>query len=109
MPLDPRPVRIHAGVLDGADRAPGGSNASITRGRRVGCGKLLGLWYSFGDCDGYWLGEFPDNASATAVAISVAGSGALRLNEVTVLVTVDEMLEALAKAKAVKYRAPGPA
>ena len=72
-------------------------------------GKLLGLWYSFGDCDGYWLGEFPDNASATAVAISVAGSGALRLNEVTVLVTVDEMLEALAKAKAVKYRAPGPA
>jgi uncharacterized protein with GYD domain len=70
-------------------------------------GKLLGLWYAFGESDGYWLGEMPDNASAAAVAIAAASSGALRLNQTTVLITVEEMLEALNKAKAAAYRAPG--
>jgi len=70
-------------------------------------GKLHGLWYAFGDCDGYWLGELPDNASAAAVAIKVAGSGIMRLNETSVLIPVEEMLTALAKAKQVGFRGHG--
>ena len=70
-------------------------------------GTLHGLWYAFGECDGYWLGELPDNASAAAVAIKVAGSGIMRLNETTVLITVEEMLTALGKAKEVGFREPG--
>src|SRR5947208_17034391 len=69
-------------------------------------GTLHGLWWAFGDCDGYWLGEFPDNASAAAVAIAVAGSGTMRLNEATVLITADELLEALEKASAVSFQPP---
>jgi uncharacterized protein with GYD domain len=70
-------------------------------------GTLHGLWYAFGDCDGYWLGELPDNASAAAVAITVAGSGIMRLNETSVLITPEEMVEALNKAKEVAFRQPG--
>jgi uncharacterized protein with GYD domain len=68
-------------------------------------GTLHSIWWAFGDCDGYWLGEFPDNASA--VAIAVAASGTMRLNETTVLITADELLEALEKARAVSFRPPG--
>jgi uncharacterized protein with GYD domain len=70
-------------------------------------GTLHGIWWAFGDCDGYWLGEFPDNASAAAAAIAVAGSGTMRLNETTVLMTADELDHALKKAKTVSFRPPG--
>jgi uncharacterized protein with GYD domain len=70
-------------------------------------GTLHGLWWAFGDCDGYWLGELPDNASAAAVAIAVAGSGTMRLNETHVLLTADELVEALKKAETVRFRPPG--
>ena len=40
-------------------------------------GKLLGFWYAFGEFDGVFLMEAPDNASAAAVAMAVGASGAL--------------------------------
>jgi hypothetical protein len=42
-----------------------------------------------------------------AVAVAIAGGGALSSLETTVLLTVDDTLEALRKAKEVGYRAPG--
>lgn len=45
--------------------------------------------------------------SMAAVALAISGGGALSALETTVLLTVDETLEALRKAKQVKYRAPG--
>jgi uncharacterized protein with GYD domain len=70
-------------------------------------GKLHGFWYAFGERDGYNLWEAPDNASMAAVALAIAGGGALSSFETTVLLTVDETLEALRKAEQVGYRAPG--
>jgi uncharacterized protein with GYD domain len=70
-------------------------------------GKLVGYWYAFGEEDGYVLVEAPDNISAAAEAVAVAASGALRSVSTTVLLTVEEMLDALAKARAVTYRPPG--
>jgi len=70
-------------------------------------GKLHGFWYGFGQHDGYTLWEAPDNASMAAVALAISGGGALRSMETTVLLTVDETLEALRKAKQVRYRPPG--
>jgi uncharacterized protein with GYD domain len=70
-------------------------------------GKLHGFWYAFGNYDGYTLWEAPDNTSMAAVALAITGGGALRSFETTVLLTVDETLEALRKAKTVQYRAPG--
>ena len=70
-------------------------------------GKLHGFWYAFGTHDGYNLWEAPDNVSMAAVALAIGGGGALRSIETTVLLTVDETMDALRKAGQVKYRAPG--
>ena len=70
-------------------------------------GKLHGFWYAFGEHDGYNLWEAPDNVSMAAVALAIGGGGALRSIETTVLLTVEEMLDALHRAQSVGYRAPG--
>jgi uncharacterized protein with GYD domain len=70
-------------------------------------GKLHGFWSAFGPHDGSNLWEAPDNVSMAAVALAIGGGGALRSFETTVLLTVDETLEALRKAEHVRYRAPG--
>ena len=70
-------------------------------------GKLHGFWYAFGEHDAYNLWEAPDNVSMAAVALAITGGGALSSLETTALLTVDETLDALRKAKQVGYRAPG--
>ena len=70
-------------------------------------GKLHGFWYAFGERDGYTLWEAPDNVSMAAVVLAIAGGGALSSLETTVLLTVDETMDALRKAGQVGYRAPG--
>ena len=70
-------------------------------------GKLHGFWYAFGEQDGYNLWEAPDNVSMAAVALAIGGGGALSSIETTVLLTVEETMEALRKAGEVQYRPPG--
>ena len=70
-------------------------------------GKLHGFWYAFGEYDGYNLWEAPDNVSVAAVAIAISGGGALSKYETTVLMTVEETLEALGRAESIRYRPPG--
>jgi len=70
-------------------------------------GKLHGFWYAFGTHDGYNLWEAPDNVSMAAVALAITGGGALSSNETTLLLTVEEAMDALRKAGQVQYRAPG--
>ena len=70
-------------------------------------GKLHGFWYAFGPHDGYTLWEAPDNVSMAAVALAIGGGGALSSLDTTVLLTVDETLDALRKAKQVRYQPPG--
>jgi len=70
-------------------------------------GKLHGFWYGFGSHDGYNLWEAPDNVSMAAVALAISGGGALSSFETTVLLTVDETIDALRKAEQIRYRTPG--
>ena len=70
-------------------------------------GKLLGFWYAFGEFDGVFLMEAPDNASAAALAMAVGAGGALSEIETTVLLDMDEAQEAMRKAAATTYRPPG--
>ena len=70
-------------------------------------GKLHGFWYAFGEHDGYNLWEAPDNVSMSAVVLAIGAGGALRSTETTVLMTVEETLEALTKAASIRYRRPG--
>jgi uncharacterized protein with GYD domain len=70
-------------------------------------GKLHGFWYAFGSHDGYTLWEAPDNVSMAAVALALSSGGALSSVETTVLLSVDETIEALGRAAQVGYRSPG--
>ena len=72
-------------------------------------GTLHGFWYAFGSHDGYNLWEAPDNVSMAAVALAIGGGGALASFETTVLMTVDETMDALRRAADVRYRPPGAA
>jgi uncharacterized protein with GYD domain len=70
-------------------------------------GKLHGFWYAFGEHDAYNLWEAPDNVSMAATAMAIGGGGALSELHTTVLLTVEETVEAMQKASSIKYRAPG--
>ena len=70
-------------------------------------GKLHGFWYAFGTHDGYNLWEAPDNVSMAAVAVAISAGGALSSFETTILLSVEETLDALRKAEQVRYRPPG--
>ncbi len=70
-------------------------------------GTLHGFWYAFGHQDAYALWEAPDNTSMAAVALAITAGGALRSHETTLLLTVEETMDALRKAPQVGYRAPG--
>ena len=70
-------------------------------------GKLHGFWYAFGTHDGFNLWEAPDNVSMAAVALAISAGGALSSFQTTVLLTVDETMDAMRKAGQVRYRAPG--
>ena len=45
--------------------------------------------------------------SMAAVALAISGGGALSSFETTVLLTVEETMDALRKAEEIRYRAPG--
>ncbi len=70
-------------------------------------GKLLGFWFAFGEFDGVFLMEAPDNASAAALAMAIGASGAISDVETTVLLDMDEAQDAMRKAAAATYRPPG--
>ena len=70
-------------------------------------GKLHGFWYAFGEHDAYNLWEAPDNVSMAAVALAIGAGGALASIQTTPLLTVEETMAALERARPIKYVAPG--
>ena len=70
-------------------------------------GKLHGFWYALGEYDAYTLWEAPDTVSMAAVALAIGAGGALKSFETTALLTVEETLSALDKARSIQYRPPG--
>ena len=70
-------------------------------------GQLLCFYYAFGEYDAVAIAEFPDNVSASALAIAIAGGGAVKASKTTVLMSPEEGLEAMQKASSAGYRPPG--
>jgi uncharacterized protein with GYD domain len=70
-------------------------------------GRLHGFWYAFGSHDGFTLWEAPDNVSMAGVALAIGAGGAVHSLETTVLLTVDETLDALRMAGGLRYKSPG--
>ncbi len=67
-------------------------------------GKVDSFYYAFGKRDAYVIVDMPDNATAAAVALTIAATGAVNIRT-TVLMTPAELDQAAKKSPA--YRAPG--
>ena len=67
-------------------------------------GTLDEFYFAFGDRDVYVLADFPDNESATALALAVNATG--RVESRTVPLLAPEEVDAAAK-RSVDYRPPG--
>ena len=94
------------GVWAGLVKSPENRTETVSRLlEEAGC-TLHGLWYAFGDTDGFALVEAPDNVTGAALSLTITSSGAFRKLETTVLLTQEEVLEALGKAQDVGYVAP---
>lgn len=72
-------------------------------------GKIVNAYFSFGDYDLVFIGEFPDNVSAAALSIAAAAGGAVKSIKTTPLLEAAEGLEAIRKAASSGYRAPSGA
>ena len=62
-------------------------------------GQLESFYFAFGERDVYTVVELPDNESATAVALTVNASGAVKVRT-TVLVTPEEVARKSARIPA---------
>jgi len=69
-------------------------------------GKLEALYFAFGDADFYIIADVPDNISAAALSV-VANESGFVTSKIIVLMTADEMDEAINKAMTVHFLPPG--
>ncbi len=83
------------------DRRPG-VRAAL---EKVG-GKLIELYYHFGEYDGVGIVEAPDDTAANAAVIALTAPGHLKATRTTRLFTVEETMEAMRKAGGIPYKAP---
>jgi len=67
-------------------------------------GRIESAWFSFGDYDIVVITELPDNVSAAAIAMAFAAGGACKSVQTTPLISADEAVQALKKARECGYR-----
>jgi uncharacterized protein with GYD domain len=61
-------------------------------------GRLLDMYFCFGDYDGVAIAEFPSNVDVAAASLAINSSGAFSKVKTTVLITMDESVQAMEKA-----------
>jgi uncharacterized protein with GYD domain len=69
-------------------------------------GRLVGVYYCFGEYDGVVLYEAPDDTTGMALAIVGVTPGHLKAIKTTRLFTVEETMEAMRKAGSVTFQGP---
>jgi uncharacterized protein with GYD domain len=70
-------------------------------------GKVISGYLTFGEYDLILITEFPSSIDVAALAIAAAAGGSIRAIKTTPLLTQDEGMEAIKKAKSSGYRAVG--
>lgn len=70
-------------------------------------GEMESYYFMLGQYDGAVVCTLPDTASAASVAAAVTGTGAFSRFETHELISTDEMVGILQKAKDISYQPPG--
>ena len=69
-------------------------------------GRLISLYFCFGEYDVVVLVELPDDSAATAVAMAAVSPGHLKAYKTTKLFTVEETMEAMRRAGSLAFQGP---
>ena len=69
-------------------------------------GRMISLYYCFGEYDGVLIFEAPDDTTATALVLAATSPGHLKTIKTTVLLTVEQTMKAMRQAGGVTYQAP---
>ncbi len=69
-------------------------------------GRLISLYLCMGEYDGVAIYEAPDNVTAMATVMTAITPGHLKSTKTTVLYTMEEAMEAMAKAGKLAYAGP---
>ena len=69
-------------------------------------GRLIDVYYCFGEYDVVVLVELPDDSAATALAMAAISPGHLKAYKTTKLFTVEETMEAMRKAGSLGFQGP---
>ena len=69
-------------------------------------GRLISLYFCFGEYDVVGIAEFPDDTAAGAIGLATVSAGHLKAIKTTKLFTVEEAMEMMRKAGSVTF--PGP-
>jgi uncharacterized protein with GYD domain len=72
---------------------------------RIG-GRLVELYYSMGEYDGFAILEAPDNAAVSAGSLGALMPGHIRTIRTTPIFTVEETLDILRQAGGMSYAGP---
>src|SRR5690606_34848836 len=103
----PHPLQLYPcdlGEAHRASRRPPERRNPIHRGCRRQTARLLVCLRRARRLHPY---EAPDNVAMAANSIAIGAGGALSSLETVVLLSVDETLDALERARAITYRSPG--
>jgi len=69
-------------------------------------GKLLSMYYCFGEFDGIAIYEYADNLAAMVNVLATTVQGFLKATKTTVLFSMEEGVEAMSRTREVAYPAP---
>ena len=69
-------------------------------------GTVVNGWFMFGDYDLLVICELPDNISAAALSMAISAGGAVQAAKIAPLMSFEDGLEAMRKAKAAEYAPP---
>ena len=69
-------------------------------------GRMLSFYYSYGEFDGVIIIEMPDNTSSLATTLTAFSQGGLTNLKTTILISVEEAIEAMKKASDLSIEMP---
>jgi uncharacterized protein with GYD domain len=69
-------------------------------------GRLVSFYYCFGEYDGVFVSEMPDETTLAAAAFAAISPGHVKAIKTTTLLTTEQTVEAMRKAGAQTYQAP---
>ncbi len=70
-------------------------------------GRLVSLYYHFGEFDGMAIFDAPDDASLNATVMAVQATGSVRATRTTRLFSPKEVVDSLTRAGKIVYDQPG--